>query len=255
MHLLVTRPEADARTLAARLEAAGHTVTIAPLLTIAPVGDAEGIDLDGVQALIVTSRNALQVLGDSGRLADLRHLPLLAVGAGSASAARSAGFGTVFAGPAAAADLVAVARASLDPAAGALLHLSGEQVAFDLEAPLAAAGFTMRRAVVYRSVPAETLTDGVQHLLRAGAIDAVLLMSPRTAEVYVRLIEAHRLQHALPAIAHLCLSDAIADRLAPLGSTVKAVCSRPSLEEMLALVAREAAELRAHRRQALTPRA
>ena len=34
MHLIVTRPEEDAMPLKARLEALGHTVTVAPLLRI-----------------------------------------------------------------------------------------------------------------------------------------------------------------------------------------------------------------------------
>ena len=60
MHLLVTRPETEAARTTRQLEAMGHRVTIAPLLEI--VTETPPLDIRGVQALVLTSRNAVHAL-------------------------------------------------------------------------------------------------------------------------------------------------------------------------------------------------
>ena len=62
MRLLVTRPEPDALKLRAALEEHGHEATVEPLLARLVRGSGNDFDLDGVQALIATSRYALRAL-------------------------------------------------------------------------------------------------------------------------------------------------------------------------------------------------
>ncbi len=93
MRVLVTRPEDDARSLVAALEARGHEALVAPMLTIAPAPGVEApLALDGVQALVFTSANGARVFA---RLSDERDLPVFTVGDASAAAARDAGFARV----------------------------------------------------------------------------------------------------------------------------------------------------------------
>ena len=80
MRLLVTRPEPDALKLRAALEERGHEATVEPLLQVS-FDDADPIDLDGVQALIATSRNGLRAL---------KSHPALARGARDCRCSRSA---------------------------------------------------------------------------------------------------------------------------------------------------------------------
>ena len=61
MHILITRPRADAAVLAQQLEARGHRVMVEPLLTIVPLPDSVPA-LDGVQAILLTSANAVPAL-------------------------------------------------------------------------------------------------------------------------------------------------------------------------------------------------
>ena len=91
MRLLVTRPEPDAGREAEALAARGHEAVIAPLLVIEFAEDAP-LDFAGVQALIVTSRNALRAIASRRELAEARKLPLFAVGEATARAARDVGF-------------------------------------------------------------------------------------------------------------------------------------------------------------------
>ena len=91
MRVLVTRPEPDATRQAERLAARGHEPVLAPLLAIESATDTPP-ELEGAQALIVTSRNALRALASHPDLATALQLPLFAVGEATAKAATDLGF-------------------------------------------------------------------------------------------------------------------------------------------------------------------
>src|SRR5680860_747701 len=80
MRVLVTRPEFDATREAEALTARGHEPVLAPLLAIEFLPGVS-LDLDGAQALIVTSRNALRALAAHAELKQALALPLFAGGA------------------------------------------------------------------------------------------------------------------------------------------------------------------------------
>ena len=90
MRLLITRPQPDADQLAAELTARGHSSLIASSLEITYFRTP--IDLDGVQAILVTSRNGARTLN---AMTDRRDIPVLAVGDGTASEAEVSGFSTL----------------------------------------------------------------------------------------------------------------------------------------------------------------
>jgi uroporphyrinogen-III synthase len=235
MRLLVTRPEPDALKLSAVLEDAGHEAIVDPLLSVSfEAGDA--IDLEGVQALIATSRNALRALKAGPALAAARRLPLFAVGKATAAEARALGFQVVVTGAGTAAALVAHIVSALDPSAGLLVHLAGDTLATDLAGDLEAHGFRVMQPVVYRMLPATTLADSTVEQLADGTIEGVVLLSPRTAAIYAQLVRKHGLTAAVRSLPHFCLSAAVARRLEPLGPVVTRVADAPRLEEVLALV-------------------
>lgn len=242
MRLLVTRPEPDALKLGAVLEEMGHEATIEPLLSVS-FEDGEPIELDGAQALIATSRNALRALKASSMLARARALPLFAVGKATAAEARALGFEMVVTGAGTAAELVAHLVSALDPAAGLLVHLAGDKLATDLRGELEAQGFRVVQPVVYRMLPATALSAETIEQLAMGEIDGVILMSPRTAAVYVALVRKHGLAATIRPLPHFCLSAAVARRLEALGTIRIEIADSPRLEEMLALIEEAAAQL------------
>lgn len=233
MHLLVTRPETDALTLQRRLEAMGHRVSLAPLLTIVP--ETPPLDLESVQALIATSRNAVRSLAAHPERNRFAGLPLITVGRGTGSTARAEGFNVIAEGTSGGAELADLLTRIMDPAKGALLHVSGDVIAFDLAATLAPRGFTIRRAVVYRSLAAGSLPTSVNDALRSRTLDAVLLMSPRSSEVWVDLVRAAGLVAETQGVFHLCLSDAVAEPVRKVPGARLRVAVQPNTEEMLAL--------------------
>jgi uroporphyrinogen-III synthase len=241
MRLLITRPEPDALKLAGVLEELGHEATVEPLLRVSFDG-TDPIELDGAQALIATSRNALRVLKSGPALAEARQLPLFAVGRATAAEGRALGFATVVTGAGTAPELVGHIVSALDPAAGLVVHLAGDTLAFDLKSELEAHGFRVLQPVVYRMLPAQALSDDTIEQLGMGEIEGVMLMSPRTAAVYVALVTKHGLAATIRPLPHFCLSRAVARRLQPLGSVRVEIAEAPRLEELLALIEDAAAQ-------------
>lgn len=234
MRLLVTRPEPDATRQAERLAARGHEPVLAPLLAIETATDAP-LELDGAQALIVTSRNALRALATHRDLAASLQLPLFAVGEATAKAAAELGFTKVTVGPGTGAELSRLIANALDPNAGALVHLAGETVAFDLKSALQAKGFTLRQPVLYRAVAATRLPESVLALLNAGRLDGVILMSPRTAAIFAALVVRHEALTQASRLDCYCLSAAVAQAVEPLKARA-IVAARPTEEDVLALL-------------------
>lgn len=234
MKIWVTRPSEDAAELSARLVAQGHDVFIEPLLDIVHDGNAP-VDLAGAQGLIATSRNGLRAFAKHADAIRAFDLPLYAVGKGTAAEARRIGFVHVVEGAATARDLLAAITAVSTPCQGHLIHLSGEHVAFDLAKELERIGYTVLRPILYRSIQAERLSEPLLIRFRAGQIEGVILLSPRTAEVYARLIATHQLLCCARKLIHFCLSSSVADELASLQLEHVAICRSPNIEEMLAL--------------------
>lgn len=234
MRVLVTRPEVDARHEAEALIARGHEPVLAPLLEIEFLPDVD-LQLEGAQAVVITSRNALRALAGHKQREEVVALPLIAVGEATAWAGREFGFHEVTIGPGTGAGLPPIIRREVHPEKGALVHIAAEKVAFDLKEALEVDGYEVRRPVLYRSHAVESLPESVVSELASGAINNVLLLSPRTARTFARLAQAEGVAAAAQGLVCYCLSKAIAEAVAPLGCAVR-VPVHPREEELLALL-------------------
>jgi uroporphyrinogen-III synthase len=245
LHALVTRPEEDAAPLAVALAERGIEVTVEPLLTIRPIPDAP-IDLDGVQALLFTSANGVRsfaALAAERNLPGWRALPAFAVGDASAAVAREAGFAQV---ESAGGDVAALARLvieRLDPNSGALFHAVGSAVAGDLAGSLDAAGFVLRREMLYEAKPADHLSPATVTTLANGGFDLVLFFSPRTAATFVTLTRAagEGVVNGCASTAAVCLSPAVAAAAGELPWREVKTAARPELAALLDLIDHELA--------------
>ena len=234
--VLLTRPREDSAPLAALLEARGVSSLIAPVIDIA-WGDGPAPDMAGVQALLMTSANGVRALARLLPAGDPAFaLPVCAVGDATARSAAEAGFARVESADGEVESLARLAAACLDPAAGALLHVAGSAVAGDLAGRLEAAGFTVRRAVLYEARAATALPAAPRQALAAGDLDAVLFFSPRTAATFVRLVRDSGCEAACAGLTALCLSAAVAEQAGAIHWAGTAVARNPTLESMLALL-------------------
>ena len=234
MRILVTRPEPDGSQKAATLAARGHEVVLAPLLTIEFIGDVP-LQLDGAQALIATSRNALRALARNKERDAALKLPLFAVGEGTARLAQELGFADVTLGLGTGSELAALIAGELRPEDGSLVHLAGETLAFDLKGALEERGFAVRQPVLYRAEAVESLPAEAAKLLGSGGFEGVILMSPRTAQIFVALARSLRTATQAKRLVCYCLSKAVAEEAAAHGFATR-VPARPREEEVLALV-------------------
>ena len=242
MLFLVTRPEPDGGKLKAQIESVGQEAFVEPLMEAELLPEAIE-DLDGVTAIIATSRNALRALSQSTYLHDALAIPLFAVGRATAEEARHLGFERIAIGPGSVSGFAAAIAGTLDAADGLILHLAGDTLAGDLAGELQELGFRVLQSVVYRMKAAEALSEGTREAIGEGAIDGVVLMSPRTARIYAGLIKRHGLADAAAEIVHVCLSDAVARSLSALGDVPVEVADEPTLNAFLELIERVADRL------------
>lgn len=234
---LITRPIDAAASTAAALAERGEQTVIAPLTRIVPRQPAR-LDLSGVQALVVTSANAARRLAD---LPGARDLPVLAVGDATAQAARRAGAETVRSAGGDGAALGRYVLEKLDPKAGALVWLRGQDARARWRAAAQNGGFAVRQAIVYVADPVAELPIAARDALAGIGDDdlkGVLLFSPRAASLLVRLAGKAGLADRLAALRALCLSGAVADaaRVATWGAVQTAPV--PTEAALLDLVAR-----------------
>jgi uroporphyrinogen-III synthase len=227
LRLAVTRPRPDGERTAAALRARGHEVLLAPVLEVEPIAADVSGHWSGV---IVTSANALRAA--DGRLDALLSLPLYAVGARTAEAARAAGFKTIHVADGDARALVALIAGQT--IAGPLLYLAAEQRAADLEAGLAPHGITVVTRTVYRT-HALPLAAELAEALRAGRLDAVLHYSKRSAEAFLAGASVTGLNAQALALRHLCLSEQVAAPLAAAGAKNLAIAGSPDETAMISL--------------------
>lgn len=220
--LLVLRPAPGGAATARRAVAGGHDAVAAPLFTIAPCAwDAPAAARH--DALMLTSANAVRQAGPA--LAGYHALPVYAVGAATAAAARAAGFADVRGG---AADAAALAATMAGDGITRPLHLAGrDHDARDHP------GLTIVRRIVYRADPVDRLPAPAAAALGQGAV--ALLHSPRAAASFARLVDAAGLARAAIPIAAISRKAAAA---AGPGWQAIAIAERPDDAALLAAAAR-----------------
>lgn len=213
MAILVTRPQPDGETTAAALRARSFDILLAPMLRFEPVAFHHDPDAR-YGAVVVTSANALRAIADHPAKGRLLELPLFAVGARTAEAARGVGFREVIVADGDAGtlrDLVTTSvRAKTLKKASPLLYLAGVDLARDLAGELGERGFNVVTATSYRMIPVLSLPQEVCDAFGAYRIEAVLHYSRRSARAFLEAARAGGVEISALAIPQCCFSDAVA---------------------------------------------
>lgn len=239
MHLLVTRPEADARELIDLLEADGHEVSHYPLLDIVFRKQVKLYD-KRPQAVLITSANGARGLARQAQMAELSDVLAITLGPASTRAAQEAGFGNI--DRTSRGDVrgtIDYVRQHLRPQDGALLYASGSKTTGDLVGELQQDGFDVAQVVLYDALPATQLPENICQFVRQGELDGVLLFSPRTAKIWLSLTNGCFSDAEMAKIKHYCLSENVAkmidrslDRgLGRISDTI--ICDKPDTSGML----------------------
>lgn len=212
--VIVLRPAPGDRATIDRLHAASLTAISLPLFDISPL-DWTPPDPAAFDRLLLTSANALRHGGPG--LAALHSLPVLAVGAATADAARAAGFDIAATGTSDAATLLADLAPGLR-----LLWLAGRDRAALAHPALAQA------IAVYHAAPraitaaqAQSVADGV-----------ALLHSARAARHLAAELDRHGVPRARVRLA--ALSAKVAEATGP-GWAKIAIARSPNDDELVAV--------------------
>ncbi len=234
MRLLVTRPEPEAGALAAELRNLGHEAVLEPLLEFS-VLDFDPAPLKAADALIFTSANSLRALREKLDPSCIWSCPVFCVGSETERRAREAGFKTIAAAAETAEELAGkiVAAASK---VSRLVHVTGEYQAFDLEEALTREGLSIGTLRVYGMKARKGFDPQIAGEIQEGTIGGVILMSPRTAEVFVTLCRQHGLFDNAKSLHYFCLASSVANRLKPVEPVHVHVALRPNRMALLALL-------------------
>ena len=237
MQLIVTRPEPDASRTAQALLALGHEPVVSPMLEI-DLDTAADLPTGPVQAVLATSSNAVRALAAHPERSRLVDLPFLAVGDRTALEAKRAGFGSARSAGGAVGDLARLAVGELDAGAAPLLYVAGDVQSDDLVGMLAAHGFQVVTATVYRARARSRLAEPAADAFRRGTADGVLLYSRRSADAFALALTAHGLAPLPDRVTCFCLSPAVAESLPAVSSGPILIAQRPDQISLFALFER-----------------
>ncbi len=228
---LVTRPHEEAGGLTQALRSRGIKTLVEPMLQI-HFREATP-NLTGVRAVLCTSANGARALA---RVSSERGIPVFAVGDATAARARAEGFTAVESAAGDVGNLIRLVADRLPSRDGLLLHVSGRDVAGDLVGELRVRGFTVERSVLYEARPVSALSPAAIRALGEGAIDFALFFSPRTAAIFVRLVEAVAIERVCETVSALSISAATDAALGGLTWRERRIPAHPDQQALLDLL-------------------
>ncbi|HUO22869.1 MAG TPA: uroporphyrinogen-III synthase [Caulobacteraceae bacterium] len=229
MRVWVTRAEPEARRTAEALVRAGHAPMVEPLVHIQALPDAGARlaqALAGAGALAFTSLAAVRAF-DALRPGD-RDLPVFAVGAATAQAARDAGFPQVISADGDVAALAAVIAAHAPN--GPVLHPRAREPAGDLIGDLAARGVPAISLAIYQTLPQSPSAAFLAGLDQAPP-HAVLIHSGKAAAALAHIFaDRPRLAAQLALVS---ISEAAAQPLSAFAFARRAIAEAPTEADLL----------------------
>jgi len=245
--VLVTRPRAQAGSLADMLRARGARVIVAPAIRLVPA-PAKAIDgaLDRAAAgefawVVVTSRTGaervLSRLAAHGRgPRDLR-AKVAAVGDGTAGVLRTGGVRPALVPPSFTTESLGRAMPN---GTGNILLARADIAPEGLEGVLARKGWTVERVDAYRTRYPGTLPVAARRALAAGAVDAVVFTSASTVRGYLKAAGGILRHPAMAAAGHepkvVCIGPVTAAEARAAGFRVHATADPHTIEGLVAAV-------------------
>jgi uroporphyrinogen-III synthase len=234
MRLAVTRPRPEGERTAQFLRGLGHEAIHAPLLhfialPFTPPAEAQW------NGILFTSANAVRALTEAA-CAALTNLPVFAVGERTAEVARDAGFMHVTFAAGDGQSLAALVIEHFDQTRPRLLHVTGEDRAFDFTTGLAPHGIAVDTIAIYRMQAVTEVPSALALALREASVDGVLHYSRRSGETYLDCAALAELRAAALAPVHYCLSEQVAAPFVAAGAPRVRIASQPDEASLIRLL-------------------
>jgi uroporphyrinogen-III synthase len=232
--VLITRPRGAAEPFASELEREGYEAAIEPLLSIIPL-ETPAPHIGNVDAVMITSRNALLTFDQRPQaLSAFFDLPCFCIGPRTAEKARQFGFTHVHNGESDGTELARYIGNTLGKKSSSILHITGRHIDGKARHEIEALGYRANEWPVYEAVPIAAFSAATVGLLKMSKLDAITVFSPRTAEVFGRLLAHHRLETCCAGLAAICLSETVADVLKPFDWRHLVAAPKPTEDSVIA---------------------
>ena len=231
MKALVTRPQPDADRFATMCMAHGVEPVIAPLMSVEFCDDWETPKETG--AFAFTSANGVRAFARARRI---RTLPAFCVGEATAEAAREVQFLAIHTANGDVASLAALIARHTGAFKGPVAHIAGDRLAGDLVGALQQESVSAVQLCAYKARAVDALPETARNALGGGRALAVTLFSPRTAQLFLTLVERANMTEALARCRAVCLSDAVAR--AASGASWRVIDTAPArtVDSMIAIM-------------------
>lgn len=202
--VLITRSLIDALPIAEALKERGQDPLVSPLFKVVfyPLSEIEA-----VQGLIVTSKNAVRAIESYGFL---KNYPVFGVGDQTIELAHQLGFTNTWSAAGDGRNLLELVLKHSHPHQGPLYHISGDVIKIDFVAELRKYGFQAERRTVYSIQPFEKLPLSIVEGLEKGELSYCLFFSFKTAQIFVNLVNKENLGSLTLSLVALCLSEDVA---------------------------------------------
>ena len=224
-----TRPRDDAKYLTDSLLKFGFEVICEPLLKINYFKQVR-LDLRATQALLFTSRNGLRAFVKASKRRDI---PVYAVGSATAQFAESNSFTSVFSADGNVQSLVSIVKNNINTLSGPLLHIAGTSIAGNLSEDLRSFGYDVSKKIMYDSEAAKCFSTRTSELIRDGYVEDVVLLSPRTARTFAKLVNEAGLSECNVKLRIVCISQAVADAIRGQNWRDVVITRAPTLDAIL----------------------
>jgi len=229
--VLLTRPAPLASPLALRLEQAGYSVEIAPLLEMEILSFACPILPSEKSVVALTSRLSLLALENRrDEIAPFLDRPCYCVGAQTAADATAFGFRDVRTGGDGDGESLAAHICRQEEGAIKILHIGGVDIVPAFPAAFAQESFPYTLWPVYKAQAVQAFPPNLEESLQNGRLDAALFFSPRTAQTYVDLALKAGLGSCCTRVAAIGLSEAVCAPLKAL-SWSSVLCAKAPTEK------------------------
>lgn len=214
--ILVTRDKKQSDILATKLKSKGHNVVIDPLFEVHHIKILPKLDVDDLQAILITSSNSIPFLR---KLNIDQKTKILAIGEKTAKKIKNYGYSNIIFADGNAISLKKLAIKNLSKNSGYVLYLSGQVITLDLAKELKKFDFKVKRVIAYKIKEKTFLSKDAINKIKNQKINKVLIYSQNTAFIFYRLIIKHNLLEYCHYLTIECISNKVADYFKKLGFT------------------------------------
>ncbi|MBN9412813.1 MAG: uroporphyrinogen-III synthase [Candidatus Paracaedimonas acanthamoebae] len=229
MKVLLTRPQYDSQKLAKDLQDYGIESHINPLLEIEQKHFQ--YDPERAQAFVITSLNGLRSFATQNQE---RSLPLFVVGQESMNLASSFHFKKIIPGNGTALSLLPLIQTTCSPAEKEIACITGDYIHTDLILPLTELGFSAKQIIAYNTIECTSLDLQTQNFLKDKTISVVTFFSPRSAQIFAKLVENYK--DLCQFLYGVCLSPEISNIVSEIKWRKLYTAASPSRQEIIEIL-------------------